>query len=80
MKRILLLTVALGTITWFVSCKKDRTCNCTTTDGTATTKTSFIIKHVTKNQALAHSCVNTTQKITDSTGTKTTTTTCTLAK
>ncbi|MGZ3902349.1 MAG: hypothetical protein ACXVC6_01550 [Bacteroidia bacterium] len=81
MKKILLPITALLIITWFVSCKKDRTCNCTTsTDGGPVTNTSFVIKHVTKNQALAHSCVTTTQKITDSTGTKTTTTTCKLAK
>ncbi|MGZ3864057.1 MAG: hypothetical protein ACXVPN_13185 [Bacteroidia bacterium] len=81
MKKFLLLAAVLFLANWFVSCKKDRTCNCiTSVDGGPATNTSFVIKHVTKKQALAHSCVDVTQKVTDSTGTKTTVTTCTLAK
>ncbi|MCA6435228.1 MAG: hypothetical protein ACK5QC_10860 [Bacteroidota bacterium] len=76
MKKITILAVALVAIS-FASCKKDRTCSCTTTStpptGAAFTSTEEVtIKKVTKGQAKDGECRSyTTQQTAPTSGTKT---------
>ncbi len=53
MKKILILTLLV-----FTSCKKDRTCICTTSDGTNETTYTIIAKRQTKQQAIAGVCAS----------------------
>ncbi len=53
MKKITILSIALVALS-FASCKKDRTCKCTTTDnspGATTSEYQVVYKKVTKGQA-----------------------------
>jgi hypothetical protein len=77
MKKLTLLAVAFVAVS-FASCKKDYTCTCTTTPGTATASVTKIIG-VSKKAAQAN-CVSGTTTETDASGSEVYTRNCTLSK
>lgn len=82
MKKIILLAVAFATVS-LVSCKKDRTCECTTTttqtNGTTTTgnPSTTTYKKVKKSDA-TYMCQKSTYKNVDDNGTYTSVSDCKL--
>ena len=74
MKKVLL--IAIAGVFVLASCAKDRTCECTNSTGTSTTKTT--VNDVTKEyMQVEHNCVSseTTTTTTDASGASTSTTT-----
>ncbi|MGZ3904787.1 MAG: hypothetical protein ACXVC6_13890 [Bacteroidia bacterium] len=79
MKKLTISVIAIFALTTMVSCRKDRTCTCTssTNGGTAST-TTVVVKKATKNAALGGQCASSTDSYTSGGTSYVQTRTCTL--